>query len=147
MCAEDRIGSNEYKSKQPFKGVTKMKALKFGAIIAAALLLTGSGAPAQQKAVVRTCAADIKSFCADVKPGGGRVRDCIKSHFGELSAPCQDVVTKVAAIGKTCKADIKQFCADVKPGGGRIETCMKTHLSEVSGPCKDALSTATAGKS
>ena len=72
-------------------------------------------------------------------------RDCVKSHFGELSAPCQDVVTKVAAIGKVCKADVKQFCADVKPGGGRIETCMKSHLSDISDPCKDAL--ATAGKS
>lgn len=90
-------------------------------IAAAALILAGSGALAQQRAVAKACAADIKSLCADVKPGGGRVRDCVKSHFGELSAPCQDVVTKVAAIGKACKADVKQFCADVKPGGGRIE--------------------------
>jgi hypothetical protein len=124
-----------------------MKTTKYAIIAAAALILAGSGALAQQRAVVKACAADIKSLCADVKPGEGRVRDCVKSHFGELSAPCQDVVTKVAAIGKACKADVKQFCADVKPGGGRIETCMKTHLSEVSDPCKDALSTATAGKS
>jgi hypothetical protein len=75
-----------------------------------------------------------------------RPRECVKSHFGELSPPCQDIVLKVATVGKACKADFKQFCADVKPGGGRIEACMKTHVLEISDPCKDALSQA-AGKS
>lgn len=113
----------------------------------AMLLLAGSIASAQQRAVAKACAADVKAQCADVQPGGGRVAACVKMHFKDLSGPCQAVVLKAAAIGKVCAADVKQNCAGIKPGGGRIEACMKDHLSDVSEPCKDALSKAAAGTS
>jgi hypothetical protein len=117
-------------------------------IFAFSLLLLPCGtASAQQKGVAKACASDVKAQCADVQPGEGRIRACIKEHFKDLSEPCQAVLLKAAAIGKACKADVKQDCADVKPGGGRIEACLKDHLSDVSDPCKDALSQAAAGKS
>jgi hypothetical protein len=100
-----------------------------------------------QSAAMKACGGDVKSLCAGVQPGDGRVKACIKSHFSDVSAPCQAVLVKAAAISKACSADVKKICADVKPGGGRIEACMKSHLSEVSDPCKDAVSQATAGKS
>jgi hypothetical protein len=109
------------------------------------LLSTASGMA--QSAAMKACGGDVKSLCAGVQPGDGRVKACIKSHFGDVSAPCQAVLVKAAAISKACSADVKKVCADVKPGGGRIEACMKSHLSEVSDPCKDAVSQATAGKS
>jgi hypothetical protein len=114
--------------------------------IGALTLLLATSAVAQQ-GVAKACAADIKSQCAGVQPGEGRIRACFKSHFKDLSEPCQVVLTKAAAIGKACKDDIKKICADVKPGGGRIEACMKSHLTEVSEPCKDAITQAAAGKS
>jgi hypothetical protein len=88
----------------------------------------------------------VKLLCAGIQPGDGRIKACIKSHFSDVSAPCQAVLVKAAAISKACSADVKKVCADVKPGGGRIEACMKTHLSEVSDPCKDAVTQAAAGK-
>jgi hypothetical protein len=100
-----------------------------------------------QSAAMKACASDVKSLCAGTQPGDGRVRACIKSHFSDVSASCQAVLVKAAAISKACSADVKKVCADVKRGGGRIEACMKSHLSEVSDPCKDAVSQATAGKS
>jgi cysteine rich repeat protein len=100
-----------------------------------------------QSAAMKACAGDVKSLCAGTQPGDGRVKACIKSHFSDVSAPCQAVLVKAAAISKACSADVKKVCADVKPGGGRIEACMKSHLSEISEPCKDAVSQATAGKS
>lgn len=100
-----------------------------------------------QSAAMKACAADVKSQCAGIQPGDGRIKACIKSHFNDVSAPCQAVLVKAAAISKTCGADVKKVCADVKPGGGRIEACMKSHLSEVSDPCKDAVTQAAAGKS
>jgi hypothetical protein len=99
-----------------------------------------------QSAAMNACRGDVKTLCAGIQPGEGRVRACIKSHFNDVSAPCQAVLLKAAAISKACSADVKKMCADVKPGGGRIEACMKSHLSEVSDPCKDAVSQATAGK-
>jgi Cysteine rich repeat len=100
-----------------------------------------------QSAALKACGGDVKTLCAGIQPGEGRVRACIKSHFSDVSPTCQATLLKAAAVSKACSADVKKMCADVKPGGGRIEACMKSHLSEVSDPCKDAMSQATAGKS
>jgi hypothetical protein len=115
-------------------------------MIAGVVLISASSAMAQQKAVAKACAADIKTLCAGVQPGEGRIRACVNDHFKDLSEPCQAVLTKAAAIGKACKADVKQNCGDVKPGGGRIEACVKAHIGDLSQGCKDALSQAAAGK-
>jgi|HubBroStandDraft_6_1064221.scaffolds.fasta_scaffold1198344_1 hypothetical protein len=111
-----------------------------------ALLLPASAALAQQQTAVKACAGDIKTLCAGVQPGGGRVSACVKQHFTGLSDPCQAELTKAATIGKLCAADIKQNCAGVNPGGGRIEACVKSHLSDLSEPCKDALTQAAADR-
>lgn len=115
-------------------------------MIASLVAISTGGAMAQQKAVAKACAADIKAQCSGVQPGEGRIKACIKDHFKDLSEPCQAMLTKVAAIGKACKADVKQACADVKPGGGRLAACMKSHLGDLSPNCKDALTQAAAGK-
>jgi cysteine rich repeat protein len=112
-----------------------------------ALMLLSAASGMAQSAAMKACAGDVKSLCAGIQPGDGRVKACIKSHFSDVSAPCQAVLVKAAAISKACSADVKKVCADVKPGGGRIEACMKSHLSEVSDPCKDAVTQAAAGKS
>jgi hypothetical protein len=117
----------------------------FLAVSVISLLSATSGMA--QTAAMKACGGDVKSLCAGVQPGDGRVRACIKSHFNDVSAPCQAVLVKAAAVSKACSADVKKICADVKPGGGRIEACVKSHLSEISDPCKDAVSQATAGKS
>jgi hypothetical protein len=117
----------------------------FFAVSVATLLSATSGMA--QSAGMKTCGGDVKSSCAGIQSGDGRVKACIKSHFSDVSAPCQAVLLKAAAISKVCSADVKKVCADVKPGGDRIEACMKSHLSEISDPCKDAVSQATAGKS
>jgi hypothetical protein len=38
---------------------------------------------------VKACAADVKQFRADTKPGEGRVEACIKAHFADLSDACK----------------------------------------------------------
>jgi hypothetical protein len=111
------------------------------------VLLSVTSSMAQQRAVAKECAADVKSQCGGVQPGDGRIRACIKSHFKDLSEPCQAVLVKAAAIGKACGGDVKKLCAEVKRGGGRIEARMKSHVADVSEPCKDAMSQAAAGKS
>jgi hypothetical protein len=113
--------------------------------IGAIVLLSATSSMAQQM-VAKQCAADIKTQCAGVQPGEGRIRACIKSHFKDLSEPCQAVLVKAAAVGKACGGDIKKICADVKPGGGRVEACMNSHLADISEPCKDAMTQAAAGK-
>ena len=113
-------------------------------VVSAIMCLSATSGMAQS-AAMKACAGDVKSLCAGIQPGDGRVKACIKSHFSDVSAPCQAVLMKAAAISKACSADVKKVCADVKPGGGRIEACMKSHLSEVSDPCKDAVTQAAVG--
>jgi hypothetical protein len=95
--------------------------------------------------VAKACVADIKGKCADIQAGEGRIKDCIKAHFGELLKSCKAALLKVLAVAKTCRSDVKQHCEGVKLGGGRIEACMQGHLAEVSEPCKEALGKAAAG--
>jgi hypothetical protein len=110
------------------------------------LLISTTTAMAQQRTVARACVADIKAQCAGVQPGAGRIKACVKDHFGDLSAACQNLLVKAAAVGKACAADVKQNCAGIKPGGGRIEACAKSHFADFSEPCKDAVTQAAAGK-
>ena len=64
-----------------------MKTLTFVAALGAALLMVPS-AFAAPSAVAKACAADVKAQCADVKPGGGALKACVKAHYTDLSADC-----------------------------------------------------------
>jgi len=121
-----------------------MKARTFILALGAALLLPAA-AFAAPTTMAKACAKDIKTVCAGVKPGGGALKDCVKSHFSDLSADCQVAIIRTAAVGRACKADLKQFCADVKPGKGAKAECLKSHASEVSEGCKEAMAKAQLG--
>jgi len=103
------------------------------------LLLEPAEAMAQQAAARQACAADIKQLCPEVKPGDGRLKACVKEHFGQLSAPCQTALFSNVTITKSCKADAEQKCPVVQPGGGRIQACMKDHFMELTEDCKESL--------
>ncbi len=113
--------------------------------LAAAFTVTASSADAAPSALAKACAKDVKSVCADVKPGGGKLKDCVKEHFSDLSTDCQIAIVKAAAVGRACKADMKQYCGDVKPGKGAKAECLKSHAADISDGCKDALAKAEAG--
>ena len=113
-------------------------------VVLTALLPPGSGAVAQQES--KPCAGDIKTLCAGIQPGEGRIKACIKSHLKDLSPTCQDRLLTVAVSGKVCKADVTKLCAGIEPGTGGIRTCIKSHMAEVSDPCRDAMSQTAAGK-
>ena len=77
-------------------------------------------------------------------PGGGKIKDYLKTHIKDLSDDCKAVLLKVANA-KACADDAKKYCADIKPGEGRLEACMKSHIAEVSDACKVAMVHAAAG--
>lgn len=121
-----------------------MVGMRSGLVMLTALLLSGSAAVAQQAG--RPCAGDIKSLCAGIQPGQGRIKACIKSHLTNLSPACEDRVLTVAVTGKVCKGDIAKLCAGIVPGTGGIRACIKSHVAEVSEPCRDAMSQVAAGR-
>ena len=89
-----------------------MMKLQVIAALGATLLLTGSwGASAQEGglfATERDCATDIKSLCAGVQPGGGRILACLQQHVaaGELSVGCSTILSKAIWVAKECAGDI-----------------------------------------
>ena len=115
---------------------TAFTTIAFGA----ALLLMGSvGASAQEGIFTseRDCGVDVKSLCASVQPGGGRVLACLQSHVGDLSVGCSTILSKAIWTAQQCAGDIHQFCPTAT--FGNVSDCMKPHLGEVSGACKSAL--------
>lgn len=108
---------------------------------AIALLAAGfaANAGAQGRKGEGPCAADAKKFCGDVKPGGGRVAKCMKSHEADLSPACQAEMKKaeerIEQVKQECSADAKKFCQGIRPGGGRILACLKSHQSELAPAC------------
>jgi hypothetical protein len=103
------------------------------------LLLVPTGAMAQQGAARQACAADIRKLCGEIKPGEGRLKACVKEHFGQLSPSCQTALISNVTITKSCKTDTEQRCPGIQPGGGQIQACLKDHFTELTEPCRDAL--------
>jgi hypothetical protein len=117
-----------------------------GITVASTLLLAPAGAMAQGAAVRQSCGPEIQQHCAEVQPGDGRLRACVREHFPAFSEPCKQALLSSVAVVKACKADVQRTCPDVQPGGGRVQACMKDHFAEYSQPCQQAIIMAKFGK-
>jgi hypothetical protein len=54
--------------------------------------------PREELFVLRSaCSADIRTLCAGVAPGGGRIMQCIANRAADLSPACRDVLAPFAA--------------------------------------------------
>ena len=113
--------------------------LKAVLAISTIALLSTTYAMAQQGAIIRECAADIRAACGDVPPGGGAIRSCLNSHLADLTQPCRAVLVGAAVAANECRADITAMCAGVQPGEGRIEACLHNNFTKLSAPCVDVL--------
>jgi hypothetical protein len=57
-------------------------------------------APVDLKTIRRLCATDLRTYCAEVRPGGGRLMQCARTHEVELSADCRAVLETVEEYRK-----------------------------------------------
>jgi Cysteine rich repeat len=62
-----------------------------GLLFLAALSLPDM-ALAQTAAEREACRTDFEKFCPGVRPGGGRIIECLGEHLSELTPECQKVV-------------------------------------------------------
>lgn len=86
------------------------------------------------------CADEIAKYCKDVKPGGGRILNCLNEHEKDLSVSCKNKLeeskAKLMEAQKACTGDMEKFCNGVQPGEGRILKCLREHKQELSPACK-----------
>ncbi len=122
-----------------------MRTLTCIAALSAALMMTHSAFAAST--VVKACRSDLKAQCGDeMKAGGAKLKDCMKTHFSDLSGDCQVAIIRAAAVRKACKADATKLCGDAKRAGGAMASCMRSHAADLSDGCKEALAKAESGK-
>jgi hypothetical protein len=54
--------------------------------------------PREELFVMRSaCGGDVRTLCAGVAPGGGRIVQCLATRAADLSPPCRDVLAPFAA--------------------------------------------------
>ncbi len=78
--------------------LTKISAPLLLALAAAAL--APSAFAAERGRVTEACKADIKKLCPGVKPGGGRIAECLKDKKDQMSDECKADLAKNAAAKK-----------------------------------------------
>src|SRR5262249_25614951 len=116
-------------------------------IIAAVLFACCSAAVAQQ---AEPCRPDLEKFCKGVKPGGGRLVECLKQHESELSGGCRakleegkkrgaEAKERVDEFAEACKADAQKVCQGVQPGEGRVLNCLADNKDKVSPACRQKI--------
>ena len=85
------------------------------------------------------CADDIEKYCKEIRPGDGRILNCLKSHETELTVACKGKIEELKWIIKdaelACSGDISKFCNEVQPCEGRILKCLREHDKELSSSC------------
>ncbi len=86
------------------------------------------------------CGEEIAKFCKDVRPGGGRILNCLDEHRNELSDICRNKLEgarqRLMEAQRACTGDVERFCNDVRPGQGRIVKCLREHTEELSTACR-----------
>ncbi len=91
----------------------------------------------------RPCAKEIATYCKEIKPGGGRLLNCIKEHKNDLSPACREkfasVEKQLKEAQEACSSDIDKFCKDIQPGEGRIIRCLREHAQEISPGCSEKI--------
>ena len=96
------------------------------------------------------CASEIKNYCSQVTPGGGRLLACFFAHEDKLSSRCQYTLYDASAqleravsalnyLANQCKTDIQAHCANVELGEGRILDCLESKSEMVSDQCTQAI--------
>ena len=51
------------------------------------------------------CKGDVQKFCADKKPGGGHIMECLKGHEAELSEGCKAEMAKAPKLKNLHKGE------------------------------------------
>ncbi len=87
----------------------------------------------------RSC---IETLCPSITPGPGAFGNCLQQHAGQLSAACQQHLSrmqaKMAAWRQACQGDAQTLCGDAT-GPRAVFKCLHQHQAELSPACQELL--------
>jgi hypothetical protein len=116
--------------------------LGFGA---AALGLVVAVIPSDGQGQEMPCTGEIRTYCPDVQPGGGRIMKCLKEHESKLSPTCMqrmhDLEDYVRGPMGACRDDWAKFCYHPRASTERqgIMECLQANRMQLSSDCKKAM--------
>ena len=93
------------------------------------------------------CFDDRQKFCNDVKPGAGRVFECLEEYENQLSNACREHIDtmkeKFTKFADACRDDLAKYCPQVKPGQGRGLAWLRGNEDKLTEACRNALAGGT----
>jgi len=108
-----------------------------GGVFILALLIAALPAFAQLE---RPCAKDLKEFCGDVSPGGGRLVRCYEEKKDKMSAACKvwadRAIASAGVVKKACSTEIDARCNSEKGDPLRMVDCLQGNYIDLSMECR-----------
>ena len=102
--------------------------------------------PSSARAQDLPCTEEIRTFCADVQPGGGRILQCLKANEAKLPPACVRRIDDLRAafsgpVGAACRDDWAALCYHPKASTDRqaMLQCLQANQAQVSTGCQKAL--------
>ena len=112
---------------------------------AAALGLVVMAIPSDVTGQEMPCTEEIRTYCPDVQPGGGRILQCLKNNESKLSPACMqrlhNLEDYVSGPMGACRDDWVAYCYHPRASTERQEMvqCLKANQMKLSPGCQKAL--------
>lgn len=103
-----------------------------------------------QSSVQNGCGEDLRRMCSGIKPGKGKVLQCLITNSEKVRAPaCREAVMRLlfqsadnwkhnAMLRSSCSNDVSAYCRMVKPGAGAVHKCLRENYHKLSQSCQQA---------
>jgi len=109
---------------------------------AAVLMILSAGSPASAQEI-NPCAKDMKQFCSDVSPGGGRLLRCYEDNKDKMSPACrawaERVKANAQAVKEACSKEIDSGCNFEKGDPLAVLGCLQGNYTSLSPECTSML--------
>jgi hypothetical protein len=87
------------------------------------------------------CRMDANRLCPDMRPGDGKLMDCLRSRWDLLFPGCREAMwaaqEKRDQFQAVCGKDLDRWCKGIRPGEGRVVACLKQHAGDLSAVCRE----------
>jgi hypothetical protein len=109
-------------------------------LILLALLLFPAQPWAQMEADSAACKHDVEKLCGNVKPGGGRIRDCLMKLFKFVSVGCKESLERPLVEppkSRPCLENPADYCRAIPSHDPKFKECVKKEEDRLTLACKE----------